>query len=481
MSVLFDVSHRFSDERHDHSHRKLCKRLRTPSRKVHVNRDSPLDAAKLGGAMPPVDLLIISEPQTRFEDEEIAAIRAFVDGGGSLAVLASEAERQGRECNINQLLSPAFGIAVESKAVVRMSYLTYPHPKHALIQNGVVQPEIGSEKGVSLGGAATGTGVVPRRARRGRTHAPRPADEDDPSRSLHFVYPHGTTLVVNSPAYAVLSSGSTSYPVDCPVAAVWESLDARGGRVLVTGSADMFADEWLDKEENSELCDVLFRYLLRQDGLAFDPSLSVRSDFEPSELLPDVAALASRVKPCLPEDDPLPQDYGALLCDKMYGARSPLDLVPEVMDLYERLGVPYEPLALVQPEFDTPCPPLRLATHQPRLPELPPPPLELFDLDECLTDVDARLAAAAAAAAADASANSGGEARAVERFVREAGRGILGLPDDNDTGRGGELATKRILHQVASALFRHKMRGENGVDGGCSLSSEGSGIAIRQM
>ena len=85
MSVLFDVSHRFSDERHDHSHRKLCKRLRTPSRKVHVNRDAPLDAAKLGGAMPHVDLLIISEPQTRFEDEEIAAIRAFVDGGGSLS------------------------------------------------------------------------------------------------------------------------------------------------------------------------------------------------------------------------------------------------------------------------------------------------------------------------------------------------------------------------------------------------------------
>ncbi|EJK71583.1 hypothetical protein THAOC_06962 [Thalassiosira oceanica] len=478
MSVLFDVSHRRRSScdgaRDDPSHRRLCKRLRTPSRRVHVNRDSPLDAAALDGDKQ-IDLLIISEPQTRFEDEEIAAIKAFVDGGGSLAVLASEAERQGQECNINQLLSPDFGIAVESKAVVRMSYLTYLHPKQALIQNGVVQPEIGAEKGVPLSGAKTGTGAP----RRGRTHAPRPADEDDPSQSLHFVYPHGTTLVVTSPAYAVLSSGSTSYPVDCPVAAVWESLDARGGRVLVVGSADMFADEWLDKEENSELCNVLFRYLLRQDGLAFDPSQSVRSDFEPSELLPDVAALASRVKPCLPEDDPLPQDYGALLCDKMYGARSPLDLVPDVMDLYERLGVPYEPLSLVQPEFDTPCPPLRLATHQPKLPELPPPPLELFDLDECLTDVDVRLTAAAAAAAA-ASANNGCEATAVERFVREAGRSILGLSADNETGRGGELATKRILHQVASALFRHKMRGQYG-DGGRSLSSEGPEIAIRQM
>ena len=40
-------------------------------------------------------------------------------------------------------------------------------------------------------------------------------------RSLSFVYPYGATLTVQKPAIAVLSSGSTSYPLSRPVAAFY--------------------------------------------------------------------------------------------------------------------------------------------------------------------------------------------------------------------------------------------------------------------
>ena len=43
------------------------------------------------------------------------------------------------------------------------------------------------------------------------------------SRSLNFVYPYGATLTVQKPAVAVLSSGSTSYPVNRPVCAFCHS------------------------------------------------------------------------------------------------------------------------------------------------------------------------------------------------------------------------------------------------------------------
>ena len=53
------------------------------------------------------------------------------------------------------------------------------------------------------------------------------------------------------------------------------------------GSSDVFADDWLEKEENFQLCDVLFKFLLRQN-VSFDQSMG-RSDFEEKERVPDIS------------------------------------------------------------------------------------------------------------------------------------------------------------------------------------------------
>lgn len=59
---------------------------------------------------------------------------------------------------------------------------------------------------------------------------------------------------------------------------------------------------------------------------------------------------------------------------------------------HEELNVKHEPLQLVQPQFEMPLPALQPAVFPPSFRELPPPPLELFDLDETFSSEKARLA-----------------------------------------------------------------------------------------
>ena len=180
------------------------------------------------------DLLIISSPQTQFTDDELDTIKKYIDEGGSLAVFSSKGATQSSESNLNELLAD-YGIAINHTTLVRAVYHKYLHTKHALIQTGIVQPEIGHEKYTPLKGLT-----------RNRQQKQSMTDNGDmdPSTSLSFVYPNDTTLSVQSPAYTLLSSGSTSYPVDCPIAATWESTRMNGerGRVLVVGSSSIFAD-----------------------------------------------------------------------------------------------------------------------------------------------------------------------------------------------------------------------------------------------
>ncbi len=59
---------------------------------------------------------------------------------------------------------------------------------------------------------------------------------------------------------------------------------------------------------------------------------------------------------------------------------------------YEKLGLKHETLTLIQPQFETPLPPLQPSVFPPGLHELPPPALDLFDLDEHFSSERVRLA-----------------------------------------------------------------------------------------
>ena len=109
---------------------------------------------------------------------------------------------------------------------------------------------------------------------------------------------------------------------------------------------------------------------------------AVKNEPELSEYhhVPDITSLADSLRSCLQESDDLPKDFTTLFNEDLY--KFDTDLVPEVLDLYKQIGVKHEPITLISPEFETPMPALQAALFPPSLKELPPPGLELFDLDE---------------------------------------------------------------------------------------------------
>lgn len=84
--------------------------------------------------------------------------------------------------------------------------------------------------------------------------------ERDENGGLKFVYPYGATLNVRKPATALLSSGPISFPPNRPVAAFYTS--AKRGKLLVMGSMKFFEDNFFDKEDNQDIQEAVFKWLL---------------------------------------------------------------------------------------------------------------------------------------------------------------------------------------------------------------------------
>ncbi|CAM9570952.1 unnamed protein product, partial [Heterosigma akashiwo] len=97
----------------------------------------------------------------------------------------------------------------------------------------------------------------------------RPEVDTSDGGGLSFVFPYGASMSTQAPARPLLSSGPISFPLNRPVAAAWEAENrggdedennSGGGRLVVVSSVEIFADEWLDKEENQPLMEVLLRW-----------------------------------------------------------------------------------------------------------------------------------------------------------------------------------------------------------------------------
>ena len=172
------------------------------------------------------------------------------------------------------------------------------------------------------------------------------------------MYPYGATLNVRKPSFPILSSGPVSYPANRPVAAFYMS--PKRGKLFVLGSMAFLEDEFFEKEDNQKIKE--------------EPELSENVH------VPDITALADRLRSCLQEADELPRNFTTLFNERLY--KFDTDLIPEAIKLYTQVGVKHEPLTLIPPQFETPMPALQAAVFPPTLKELPPPSLDLYDLDE---------------------------------------------------------------------------------------------------
>jgi intraflagellar transport protein 52 len=93
------------------------------------------------------------------------------------------------------------------------------------------------------------------------------------------VYPYGATLNVAKPAVAVLSTGSVSFPANRPVCALHKRPGSTTGKLAVLGSGHVFADQYIDKESNSVLWEIIMNFLTEDLILhaidADDPEVSI--------------------------------------------------------------------------------------------------------------------------------------------------------------------------------------------------------------
>lgn len=325
----------------------------------------------------PHDLYILGTPHDALTESDMKALHEYIDMGGSVLLTLGEGGG-GRYEHLNKYFEEHFGITTNEDCVVRTVLHKYFHPKEVCVTNGVTNREINRAAGKAVVGSAKSSeaGV-----------------EVAPS-SLSFVYPHGLTLNVQRPSVPILSSGFMAYPLNRPIAAVWESNNLvdhnhaqKRGKLMVVGSGLLLEDAWIGKEENDKLATVLLDYLLHQVKLnqidADDPDIT---DYH---YLPDTASLSERLRVSVEEREDLPRDFTQLFETNMF--KFDTDAIPEVVETCKKLNMKHEPLTLIAPEFQAPLPPCLPATFEPTHRELPPPALDLFDLDEHFASERVRL------------------------------------------------------------------------------------------
>jgi len=334
--------------------------------KVVVNKDE-ITLEKLSGGR----ILILAGPREKFKATEFEAVKQFIGKGGNVLVMMSEGGESALKTNINFFLEE-FGIMVNPDAVVRTSYYKYFLPKEALVPNGVLNREINQAAGKKIPGSSSLSA----------------SEVSQGQECLSFVYPFGATLTVDKRAISVLSTGSVCFPLNRPICAFHSSKNTKG-KLVVLGSAHIFSDQYIDKEENNKVQEVLLRWLTTDDFHlnnidAEDPEIS---DYF---FIPDSTKLGESLRVSLQEGDEIPRDYSQMFHENIYSVDT--NYVPSVIRAFDELKVKHEQLQLITPQFETPLPPLQPAVFPPQFRELSPPALDLFDLDDAFSSEKSRLA-----------------------------------------------------------------------------------------
>ena len=386
--------------------------------------------------MADANVIVFGGSRDPFTKEEFNEIKAWINNGGRALIMLEDGGEKVTGCNFNSFLEE-YGLAVKNDSVMRSVYYKYTHPKEVYVADGILVSDLARKKN-----AVTATGTKKQTQQISRAEQQAMADK------LSFVYPYGATLIIEqkSRARPILSSGSISYPMNRPIAAVWEAetvseIGGQRGRIAVIGSVDIFGDDWLDKEENNKICDVLFSWLLNETelDLVSDSKSQNLNEYMP---IPHIEALSMNVKSCLQGMDELPRDFQKMFDMKMFQFNT--DLIPQTIQLYDVLGVPHDPLTLIPPQFECPLPKLSPATFPPAMREPAPPALDQFDLDEHFAKEGLRLAQLT-----NKCTNGDDD---LEYYVAESGE-IVGIMQDLPFG---ERSAKHILFHIFKRIVNYK-------------------------
>lgn len=313
--------------------------------------------------------------------------------------------------------------------MVRTSYYKYFHPKECLINNGILNRTL-VQKAQSLkvaDGAENGQDTKGDLNPRSQT-------------VLSYVYPYGATLNVQKPSVAVLSTGSDSYPIQRPTVAFYSNMGIEGrapaGRLVVIGSSHVFHDNYIEKEDNGVLKDIIFEYLTAATFVlnpidAKDPEVS---DYH---ALPDLESMTDQPFCCLQEGEELPSDYNKLFSKNLYSLDN--STLTSILEAYEEMNMEYESLKLIKPQFETPLPALQPAVFPANFRIPAKPSLELFDLDDAFSSSQTRLSQIANKC----------DDTDLEYYVKEAAL-VLGISD------ASTRTAKSVLFDIFARIVEYK-------------------------
>jgi len=427
LSIIFNLSKKESANPNSNM-KKIGKELKAQNYALGLNKQE-ITEEKVKKA----NLLLIGAPHELFSKAEFDTLKSHIETGGKILILMSEGGENKMNTNLNYLLEQ-FGISVNNDCVVRTSFFKYFNPKEAYVSNGILNQEV-----------VRVANNLPKEERRNKPNnaflsnlinvRDEEGSKEEDNGGLSFVYPFGATLNIQQPAFALLGSGPLSYPSNRPVCAAYVHPESQG-KLVVMGSAEIFCDDYFDKEENKKVLNFLLKFFFT-DEVEIEQNKET-TEFPEYQHVPDVAEMAEKLKSCLQESEDLPRDFTTLYDETLF--KYDTNLIPDSLALYDQLNVKHEMLTLIPPQFETPMLGLQPAVFPPILRELPAPNLELFDLDEEFASEKVRLAQVT---------NKCNTAEDLDYFVRECGD-ILGVSDKVKNKNDPKAIISYILEQLVS-------------------------------
>lgn len=242
-------------------------------------------------------------PQKKFTSSEIEALKTYVNvHNGSLLILLTEGGESKSNTNINYLLEE-FGVFINNDAIVRTTYFKYFNPKEALVSDGVLNRAVSEACGKMI--ETSGYESI---------HS---NQKNHVAQSLHFVYPFGSTLNVQKPAVAVLSSGTICFPINRPLCAFYGNAKKQPGKICVLGSSHIFHDSYIDKEENHKILEVIFKFLT-DDTFVLNSIDAEDPEISEYNFIPNINTISDRVKTCLQDSEEIPRDIAKLFDTELF-------------------------------------------------------------------------------------------------------------------------------------------------------------------